>query len=107
MFITSLNSAKEIIRNWASVKEISELFCCDHVAILVVDHGPGLQLFDTVAITRSGRGGSSSSVSFAGDFFNGIEWHLLGKAVSGSLAIGLIDEEVVDVLGCGNIFDVF
>lgn len=106
MFITSLTSIKEFINNWASVKEISELFCCGHVAILVVDQGPGLQLFDTVALTRSGRGGSSSSVCLAGDFFDGIEWHLLGKAVSVSLAIGLIDEELVDVLGCGVIFDV-
>jgi len=77
-----------------------------HVAILVVDHGLGLQMFDTVSIRIGGRC-SSSSAGFAGYFFNGIVWHLLGKVVSDRLAIGLIDEEVVDVLGCVVIFDVF
>lgn len=72
----------------------------------MVDHGLGLQVCDTVAIAVRGRC-SSSSVCFAGYFFNGIVWHLLRKVVSGRLAIGLIDEEVVDVLGCVQIFDVF
>lgn len=72
----------------------------------MVDHGLGLQVFDTVSISLGGRC-SSSSVCLAGYFFNGIVWHLLGKVVGGRLAICLIDEEVVDVLGCVLIFDVF
>jgi hypothetical protein len=63
-------------------------------------------MFDSVSFSIRGRF-SSTSVCLAGYVFNGLVWHLLGKVVSDRLALGLIDEEVVDVLGCVLIFDVF
>lgn len=107
MFIIFCTSFKETCGNWASVKEISGSSCCDPIAIIVVDHLPGLQMFATSCrFIMTGRCSSSSGL-YAGYLLNGLVWHLLGKAVIGRLSIGLIDEEVVDVLGCIGIFDVF
>lgn len=75
---------------------LAELCGSGCVQVVVVDQALGLQILWSDINSVICRCSSTDRI-FAGNLFNSIVWHLLGKGVSSRVFVGLIDEELLGI----------
>lgn len=75
---------------------LAELCGSGRVQVVVVEQALGLQILWSDVSSVGGRCSSTDRI-FAGNLFNSIVWHLLGKGVGSSVLVGIIDEELLGI----------